>query len=423
MMGRQTVMRRLATAFFLACVTVHAAPVWSQESEGPPPVVTTLIGGHLHRLTCLGNVHAVASVGPDGILLVDTCYDRTAEAMGEALTRLGGKVRYIINTHAHSDHVGGNALLGGEATIIAHRTVRDRVSRYYALEPLTDEGLPSMLLKDGLTIHFNGETIRLIHLGTAHTDGDVVVHFTESGVACLGDLVFSETFPGADLSRGGNVARLTGVIGELIDKLPPDVTLIPSHGREYTMDDLRRYHEMMVRTTAAVQTKTEVGESTDAIVAAGVLDEWASWSKENGQTSEEWIDNIVASAGSVKPSICEPLSLVLVDAGPAAAVKRYRELKRDQSGTYDFGEDQLNTLGYELLARSMVEEAIAIFKLNIEAYPKAFNPYDSLGEAYLAAGETELAISNYERSLELNPDNNNAVEVLRTLRRGPTPDP
>jgi len=113
--------------------------------------------------------------------------------------------------------------------------------------------------------------------------------------------------------------------------------------------------------------------------------------------------------------IAEVLMKTVAERGVQEAIKQYRELKATQADKYDFSEGQLNTLGYQLLGSGRVKEAVEIFKLNVEAYPQASNPYDSLGEAYAAAGERDLAIRNYRKSLELNPQNANAVERLRKL--------
>ena len=99
-----------------------------------------------------------------------------------------------------------------------------------------------------------------------------------------------------------------------------------------------------------------------------------------------------------------------------AAITRYRRLKKEEPDGWGFGEAELNMLGYQLLARERTDGAIAVFELNVEAYPDGFNTYDSLGEAYMTAGRAEEAIANYERSLELNPDNTNAVAMLGRIK-------
>jgi CubicO group peptidase (beta-lactamase class C family) len=117
-----------------------------------------------------------------------------------------------------------------------------------------------------------------------------------------------------------------------------------------------------------------------------------------------------------KQSIAEVLMKTITEGGDvAAAVKQYRELKATQGAVYDFAEGELNTLGYQLLGAKKLKEAIEIFKLNVEAYPQAANPYDSLGEAYLAAGDRELALQNYRKALELNPQNKNVAIVVKNL--------
>lgn len=114
-------------------------------------------------------------------------------------------------------------------------------------------------------------------------------------------------------------------------------------------------------------------------------------------------------------SIVQPIARTLREQGIAAAVKQYGELRKNQPTVYDFGEPELNNFGYVLLGQGKVKESIEIFKLNVDAFPQGFNTYDSLGEAYMSAGERELAIKNYKKSLELNPQNTNAVDMLKRL--------
>jgi CubicO group peptidase (beta-lactamase class C family) len=125
-----------------------------------------------------------------------------------------------------------------------------------------------------------------------------------------------------------------------------------------------------------------------------------------------------------KISIVSPLEETIRAKGIAAGIAQYREMKAKQAATYDFGEGELNQLGYRLLRTGKTKEAIEIFKLNVEAYPQAFNTYDSLAEAYESVNERELAIQNYKKSLELNPNHTGAAEALKRLEKGPaTVDP
>src|SRR5215217_7140689 len=122
---------------------------------------------------------------------------------------------------------------------------------------------------------------------------------------------------------------------------------------------------------------------------------------------------------SPKISIESVLDKTIVEKGIDAAIAQYRDLKTKQAATYDFTEAELNRLGYQLLRNGRPKEAIEIFKLNVEAYPQGFNTYDSLAEAYMAINERELAIQNYKKVLELNPNSTNATEILKRLDKAP----
>lgn len=120
-----------------------------------------------------------------------------------------------------------------------------------------------------------------------------------------------------------------------------------------------------------------------------------------------------------KMSIVATLETTIREKGIEAGITQYRELKAKQAATYDFAEPELNTLGYRLMQAGKLKEAIEIFKLNVEVYPQGFNTYDSLAEAYMNSDQRELAITNFKKSLELNPKNTSAVEMLKRLEKGP----
>ena len=128
-----------------------------------------------------------------------------------------------------------------------------------------------------------------------------------------------------------------------------------------------------------------------------------------------WVPQVKA-AFDPRKSIVAPLSTTIASGGIDTAVKQYHDLKAAAPTTYNFDEDQLNALGYELLGAHKFGDAIRIFQLNVEAYPQSSNVYDSLGEAYMDAGDKPLAIANYERSLDLNPKNGNGAKMLEKLR-------
>ncbi len=390
-------------------------------------VQVTPLSETLYSLTCTlteqadGNgVNAVVCAGSDGLLLVDTAWPHTAQALEEAVRELGdGPVKLIVVTHPHGDHYGGCRRLSGEATVVAHQQARDEIfGAYFAF---SGQPQPIITLEHELAIGFNDQEIRVIPM-PGHTAGDVIVYFVGPRVACLGDLVFSDRFPFIDATRGGHVETYIATLGRLIELLPDDVRLVTGHGRQYTLDDLRTYRQMVMATVDLIRQGLAAGQSAQQMAEAGVLRDWQSWSSPQ-ITAAAWIGWVCQTlGGALQQSICEPLSATLLESGVAAAVQQYYQLRQEQAGQFDWSENQLNMLGYQLLFRSMNDEAIRIFQLNVEAYPQSANPYDSLGEAYAAVGDRERAIACYERALELNPSMPSAMAALQTLRGRPSDD-
>ena len=362
-------------------------------------------------------VNLAASVGEDGILMVDTGWTPTAEQVARELRKLSdGNVKLIVITHPHGDHYGGMGHFRDQATVIAYKDAKDELEgRYFALPALPEQACPVILMEDKLSLCFNGEEIRILP-APGHTHSDIVVYFVDSGVVCMGDLIFSDGYPGVDLARGGNLDRYIESVGWLLDQFPPDVKLIAGHGRDYSMDDLREHHRMAVAVTALVKEGLAAGKTAEQMIQEGILGEWEERSTTNF-TTETWLAQACDSLqGKARKSIADPLSYTILEKGIEAALDQYHALKDEQADSYSFAENELNMLGYQLMWREMMEEAIEIFKLNIQVYPQSANPYDSLGEAYMHRGDTALAIENYEKALSINPNMPSAVAALKDLK-------
>jgi glyoxylase-like metal-dependent hydrolase (beta-lactamase superfamily II) len=269
-------------------------------------IKTTKIAGNVYLLEGAGGNIGV-SVGEDGILIVDDQFAPLAEKIRASLKSLNqGRLRFILNTHWHFDHTGGNAVFGSEASIIAHDNVRKRMSTEHRSEffksttPASPkQALPVITFDRSLTVHFNGEEIRAIHFPQGHTDGDSVIFFTKSNVVHLGDDFFSGSFPFVDLESGGSVEGLTKNIAELITKIPADAKLIPGHGPISTLDDLKTYHRMLVETTAIVRDQIAAGKSLAQIKTEGLPSEWDSWGKAFIKT-DMWLELVHSSLTSKK---------------------------------------------------------------------------------------------------------------------------
>ena len=269
----------------LVVLLLVAVPVKAQQPDySKVQIKATKVAGNVYMLEGAGGNIGV-SVGADGILIVDDQFAPLAEKIRSSLQTLNpGKLRFILNTHFHGDHTGGNVAFGPEGTIIAHDNVRKRLSteQYSSVfkqkTPASPkEALPVITFNQSLTVHFNGEEIRAIHFPQGHTDGDSVIFFTTSNVVHLGDDFFAGRFPFVDIDSGGSVEGLTKNIGELIGKIPAGAKLIPGHGPISTIDDLKAYHRMLVETTDIVRKKIAAKKSLEEIKKDGLPAEWNSW--------------------------------------------------------------------------------------------------------------------------------------------------
>ncbi len=240
------------------------------------------------------------SVGPDGILMIDTQFANVADRIKAELSKLGSdKPRFIFNTHWHGDHTGGNEIFGADSIIIAHDNVRKRMEettmfRGQPRTPSPKVALPMFTYGAGMNVYFNGEKIKAIHLPKGHTDGDTVLHFTSSNVFHLGDDFFLGRFPFVDLESGGTVDGLIQNIGYLIQMIPADAKIIPGHGRLGTIDDLRDYHLMLIETSLLVRKGMAAGKTLDQLKADGTPEKY----KEAGSgfiNTNTWIETIFRS--------------------------------------------------------------------------------------------------------------------------------
>ena len=285
----------------IAAVLAFQVLTFAQDDFSKVEIKATKISGNVYMLEGAGGNIGV-SVGPDGILIVDDQFAPLAEKIKAALKTLGeGKLKFILNTHWHGDHTGGNAQFGKDAPIIAHDNVRKRLSTEQRSEIFKQttpaspkEALPVITFDQSLSVHFNGEEIKVIHYPHGHTDGDSVIFFTTSNVVHLGDDFFAGRFPFVDLESGGSVQGLTKNIEEIIPKIPTGAKLIPGHGPISTVEDLKSYHRMLVETTALVQKQMAAKKTLDQIKKEGLPDEWKSWG-EGFVKTDFWIELVYRS--------------------------------------------------------------------------------------------------------------------------------
>jgi glyoxylase-like metal-dependent hydrolase (beta-lactamase superfamily II) len=272
----------LAGAALMATATLYA-----QETAEQLSVTTTPLKDNLYLLKGRGG-NVVASVGEDGVMIVDDDYPQYAPAYNDAINALTGDestARFVINTHWHGDHTGGNEYWGDRgAVIVAHINVRERMSTRQEMkamdrvvEPSPRSALPVVTFGDSLALHFNNEDIEVQHLPAGHTDGDSVVFFTAQNLVHMGDHFFKDAFPFVDIGSGGNVLSFTRNIETMLARVDDQTVIVPGHGTVANKADLQRYLDMLHTTTALVQGKLEQGMSVEAITEEGLGEEWASW--------------------------------------------------------------------------------------------------------------------------------------------------
>lgn len=289
--------RPILVGLFLLLATGLSA----QDRFAGVTITTRPIAGAVHLVEGPGGNVAV-SVGPDGVLLVDDKFAPLADRIRAAVAALRpGAPAFVLNTHWHGDHVGGNEVFGADAVIIAHANVRERLSTAQVVrgseQPARPrQAWPVVTFDDAISVHFNGEEIRLRHVPAAHTDGDAVVFFTGSRVVHLGDLFFEGAFPYVDLEHGGDVAGLIAGIEGLLPDIPEGWRVVPGHGAVSDRAGLSRYLEMLRETTQLVRSRMRAGRDLEAIQAAGLPERFASHG-EGWITTERWIATIHASYG------------------------------------------------------------------------------------------------------------------------------
>ncbi|HEX6865019.1 MAG TPA: MBL fold metallo-hydrolase [Thermoanaerobaculia bacterium] len=256
-------------------------------------IKATPVAGKIYMLEGAGGNIGV-SVGSDGLLIVDDQFAPLADKIRAALKGLGkGDLAFVLNTHWHFDHTGGNEAFASEATIIAHDNVRKRMEKGQtifgeAIPPAAPKALPVVTFGESVSIHFNGEEIRVLHYPHGHTDGDSVIFFTGSNVVHMGDDYFAGSFPFVDLESGGSLAGLTENIQKVLGQIPADVKIIPGHGPLSTKADLQGYLAMLEETTAHVRQRIEAGKDLKAIQAEGLPEKWKEWGNGFIKTAD-WI--------------------------------------------------------------------------------------------------------------------------------------
>jgi len=234
------------------------------------------------------------------LLIIDNGYSDLADNLANTLERgsHGFKLKYIINTHWHFDHTGGNEKLGGDAIIIAHDAVRTRLANpaqipffKYKSGAHPEQALPTLTYPDAMRVHFNKDELVLEHFSNSHTDGDTVVFFIKANLVHMGDLMFYPHFPFIDIHNGGHALNLLKSIQAINARIDEDTVVIPGHGTITNKQGLNDFQVMLEKTILEVKIMKEKGMPLKDIQAIGLDKKWQAWG--SGFISEaSWIDFI-----------------------------------------------------------------------------------------------------------------------------------
>jgi len=239
-------------------------------------VEATRVAGNVFMITGRGGNIGLC-VGDDGAFLIDDQYAPLTKQILATVAELTPEpVRFVVNTHWHGDHTGGNENLGEVgAIIVAHENVRKRLSTEQFMAafdrtvPAAPEGaLPVITFNDSVTFHWNDEQLHVIHVKPAHTDGDAIIHFREANVIHVGDVYFNGMYPFIDVSAGGRIAGMIEAVDSVLEMADDRTKLIPGHGELSGVTELRAYRAMLRTVHDRVQKLIADGRSRDDVIAA-----------------------------------------------------------------------------------------------------------------------------------------------------------
>jgi cyclase len=233
------------------------------------------VAGNIHMLEGRGG-NIGLSIGDDGVIMIDDQFapltDRIVAAIGEVTDE---EIRFLINTHVHGDHVGGNENLGKAGVLIF---ANDRVRMRMVAASTAHAALPVVTFSDTATLHLNGEEVHAFSVPPAHTDGDSFIHFRGSDVLHLGDVFRTNNFPYMDLSNGGGLPGTLDALAIAIGMAGPGTAIIPGHGNVSTRDDVVEFRDMILIVMDRVSALIEDGKSYAEVAAAGTTAEFeAKW--------------------------------------------------------------------------------------------------------------------------------------------------
>ena len=267
----------IAAFLFLAPTAVAQMNFDAVQIEAIP------VADNIYMLTGAGGNMGLI-VGEDGAFLIDDQFAPLTEKITAAIAELTDQpIRFVINTHYHGDHTGGNENLGkAGALIVAHDNVYQRMSAEEFMEDseTPKEALPVVTFTEDVNFYINDEHVHGFHIGDAHTDGDTIIHFKNANVVHMGDIYFSGLFPYIDVDAGGSIDGIITAVNRVLAISNEDTKIIPGHGPLSSMDDLKGYRSFLTKLRSKVFQLISEGKTLEQIQEANPTEGYEEWNWE-----------------------------------------------------------------------------------------------------------------------------------------------